>query len=275
MKLRPIMAMIFAAIACAPLAAHGQTRGQFEALVSSFSFTNTGPSPAPASASIITAAYRGSTAQDLFDLRVSNRRDSGTAESQNAQYFGAFDRHRWSHRFFTDVNVGGGTSAPYPSSHIFGEGAVALDTDAHWRVGLGAGSTTYANGIVWRYWSVGPSYISHTFSASLRFLPSTVSGAGNFSSTALSMTAGRWGAGYTTLTLRSGIEPEGGQAQQFVPSVAGARVNVIDVDERRWLSKSLGVHLGADFGHAVDTTTGSALFDRHGFTAGLFASFGE
>lgn len=79
----------------------------------------------------------------------------------------------------------------------------------------------------------------------------------------------------STLTLLGGSEPPYGVVSISSPFGIGERTLFAGIDVKHWVNPKGGYHVGIEFEHLSDSTTGNVLYVRRALNVGVFREIGS
>jgi YaiO family outer membrane protein len=211
---------------------------------------------------------------DKPGVAVESRVDSDSLSPTSSFSVAVDDYHDWNRRVFSyaAIQTASGNLLPTRSAYVETDGKFgpALQTV----VGVGAGVVVNPNGVVQHYLNIGPTYYGHNFNVTLRWLPTFTSGDAGTSTGIFTGQYGEQGKTVGTLTVLVGTQPPGSVLALATPSVVGQRAFLSGIGVKHWTSAKGGFTAGIEFEQLNDRFSGDTIYDRRGFTFGLFRYIG-
>ncbi|MGA2396430.1 MAG: YaiO family outer membrane beta-barrel protein [Candidatus Lustribacter sp.] len=265
---RLVFVAALATLFCMPPAARG---GELDLTGSLSSFTS---SPPLGPWGNVTLTDRETLTNDTPALILIDQTDGAAVNPTHSLGFVVDDYHTWSPRFFTYAAFGMASGSALATRNGYLEGDMKFGPALATVIGLGAGTVVNPDGTVQNYLNVGPTWYHNNFNATLRWLPSFTSGRAGASTGILTLADGAAGVTVSTLTLLGGSNPPYGLVSPSSPFGIGERVLFAGFDVKHWINPRGGYHVGIEFEHLNDSTTGNLLYVRRAVNVGIFQEIG-
>ncbi|MHB8231138.1 MAG: YaiO family outer membrane beta-barrel protein [Vulcanimicrobiaceae bacterium] len=220
-----------------------------------------------------TVAYRAVSGNDKPGLSFTARSDRNGPSLDNGRFYVLDDYHQLSGRAFLYGAVQIGDGNVFPSTGAFLEGDMSVAP--RFAVGAGGGMYHYANGLMQRYLSVGPTYYFPHGTATVRYLPIWTQGQVAASAILANVSVGDPGRTVTSLTVQSGVQPVFVVNDPTIASRFADRGVTVDLAIKHWMNPRLGFDVGLDYGTESDRNSGAVVYRRRGVTLGIFAGMGH
>ena len=256
------------AIVTAPLGAQG---GELDLTGSLSNFTSsTGIGPW----GNVTLTDRETFKYDTPGLALIDQLDGDAVAPTHSLGFVLDDYHTFSTRFFMYAAFGMASGAALPTRNGYIEGDMKFGAALQTVFGAGAGTVVNADGTVQNYLNIGPTWYHNDMNITLRWLPSFTTGRSGASTGILTWADGAAGKTVSTLTLLGGSTPPYGVVSYQTPYAVGQRVLFAGIDVKHWVNPKGGFHVGLEFEHLTDATTGNLLYIRRAIVLGIFRQIG-
>jgi YaiO family outer membrane protein len=222
----------------------------------------------------VTLTDRETLAKDTPALALVDQADRDAVAPTHGLGFVLDDYHIWSPRFFTYAAFGMASGSALATRNGYLEGDLKFGPALATVIGVGAGSVVNPDGTVQNYLNVGPTWYYKNMNVTLRWLPSFTSGRAGASTGILTLANGATGTTVGTLTLLGGSEPPYGVVSISAPFGIGQRALFAGFDVKHWVNPKEGYHVGIEFEHLSDGTTGNLLYVRRALNVGVFREVG-
>ena len=222
----------------------------------------------------VTLTDRETLRYDTPGLALVDQIDHDSVAPTHSLGFVLDDYHTFSPQFFMYAAFGMASGAALPTRNAYLEGDMKFGAALQTVFGLGAGTVLNADGTVQNYLNLGPTWYHNDMNLTLRWLPSFTTGRSGASTGILTFADGAAGKTVSTLTLLGGNTPPYGLISFQTPNEIGQRVLYAGIDVKHWLSPKGGFHVGLEFEHVNDATTGNLLYVRRGIIFGVFRQIG-
>ncbi|HEV8020891.1 MAG TPA: YaiO family outer membrane beta-barrel protein [Candidatus Lustribacter sp.] len=211
---------------------------------------------------------------DTPGLALVDQIDGGGVGATHSLGFVLDDYHTFSPRFFVYAAFGLANGAALPTHNAYLEGDMKFGAALQTVIGLGAGTVLNPDGTVQNYLNVGPTWYHNNFNVTLRWLPSFTAGRSGASTGIVTLADGEAGKTVSTLTLLGGSSPPYGIVTLQAPSAIGQRVLFAGIDVKHWVNPKGGFHVGFEYQHLTDATTGNVLYVQRTVVLGVFRQIG-